>query len=77
MKKLSFVLMLSVLIFGLVGLSSFAKTPKDTLVVGIDTSIIVDLDPARSYELVTNLVIEQLYDGLVDYEGGEDAFKTI
>lgn len=77
MKKLSIILALSVLIFGLVGFSSFAKTPKDNLVFGIDTSIIVDLDPARSYELVTNLVIEQLYDGLVDYEGGERAFKTI
>lgn len=77
MKKLSFVLVLSLLIFGLIGFSSFAKTPKDNLIIGMDTSIIVDLDPARSYELVTNLVIEQLYDGLVDFEGGEDAFKTI
>lgn len=77
MKKYTSVFILSLLIFGLVGISSVAKTPKDNLVVGIDTSIIVDLDPARAYELVTNLVIEQLYDGLVDFEGGQDAFKTI
>jgi len=49
--------------------------PKDTLVVGIDTGIIVDLEPARAYEDVTNLAIEQLYDNLVDFEGTFEVIK--
>lgn len=49
--------------------------PRDTLVVGVDIGIIVDLDPARVYETVTNLVIEQLYDNLVDFEGTFDVAK--
>jgi peptide/nickel transport system substrate-binding protein len=49
--------------------------PKDTIVVGADTGIIVDLDPSRAYEVFTNVVIEQLYDNLVDFEGTFDVIK--
>jgi peptide/nickel transport system substrate-binding protein len=49
--------------------------PKDTLVIGADTGIIVDLDPARAYEVFTNTVIEQLYDNLVDFEGTFEVIK--
>lgn len=77
MKKLSLFIILGLLLVGLFAFSSSAKTPKDNLIIGMDTGVIVDLDPARAYEMVTNLVIEQLYDGLVDFEGGKDAFTTI
>lgn len=60
----------------LAGISVLGAPPKDVLVVGIRTDIIVDLEPARAYEDVTNLVIEQLYDNLIDYEGGADAFEA-
>ncbi len=49
--------------------------PKDTLVVGVDTGIIVDLDPARVYEDITNLVIWQLYDNLITFEGTFDVIR--
>ncbi|MGC9529359.1 MAG: ABC transporter substrate-binding protein [Candidatus Bipolaricaulaceae bacterium] len=57
----------------LVGVSALAAPPQDTLVMGARTDIIVDLDPARTYEVFTNLVIEQYYDALVNITvvGGE------
>ena len=57
----------------LVGLVAVGAPPKDTLVIGARTDIIVDLDPARTYEVFTNLVIEQYYDALVNItvENGE------
>lgn len=63
-----------VLIFGIV---AFAVPPKDVLIVGARTDIIVDLDPARTYEVFTNLIIEQYYDALVNItlEGGEVVAK--
>ncbi|RLF93675.1 ABC transporter substrate-binding protein [Thermococci archaeon] len=71
MRKLSVLLGICLFGFAVIG-----APPKDVLVVGIRTSIIVDLEPARAYEDVTNLVIEQLYDNLVDYEGGTSAFEA-
>jgi len=44
----------------------WAVPPKDTLIIGARTDIIVDLDPARAYEVFTNLIIEQCYDALVN-----------
>ncbi|MEE9541974.1 MAG: ABC transporter substrate-binding protein, partial [Candidatus Bipolaricaulota bacterium] len=49
--------------------------PRDTLVIGADLGIIVDLDPSRVYETTTNLVIEQFYDNLVDFEGTFEVVK--
>lgn len=54
---------LGVLLFGVLGL---ATPPQDMLIIGARTDIIVDLDPARTYEVFTNLVIEQYYDALVN-----------
>jgi peptide/nickel transport system substrate-binding protein len=68
--------MLFGVLFGLLALPVLGQTiPKDTIVVGADTGIIVDLDPARAYEVFTNVVIEQLYDNLVDFEGTFDVIK--
>lgn len=77
MKKSRFLIIAIIISLFLISGSAYAKTPKDNLVIGMDTGVIVDLDPARAYEMVTNLVIEQLYDGLVDFEGGKDAFTNI
>ncbi len=43
-------------------------TPPDTLIVVMDTSDAVSLDPARAYEFTSVLVVNQLYDKLVDFE---------
>ncbi len=61
----------------LIGIGVFAVPPKDTLIIGARTDIIVDLDPARTYEVFTNLIIEQYYDALVNIvmEGEEVAAK--
>ncbi|MGC9018615.1 MAG: ABC transporter substrate-binding protein [Candidatus Bipolaricaulaceae bacterium] len=58
-------------------LACFAVPPKDTLIIGARTDIIVDLDPARAYEVFTNLIIEQYYDALVNIviEGEEVVAK--
>lgn len=45
-----------------------AATPRDTLVVGMATSIVVTLDPAAVYELEGAILVDQLYDKLVDLE---------
>ncbi len=59
------------------GIAGSAVPPKDILVIGARTDIIVDLDPARTYEVFTNLIIEQYYDALVNIliEGGEVVAK--
>lgn len=63
-------------VFGLLALPALGQAiPKDTLVIGADLGIIVDLDPARVYETTTNLVIEQFYDNLVDFEGTFEVVK--
>jgi peptide/nickel transport system substrate-binding protein len=43
-------------------------TPPDTLVIAMDTSDAVSLDPAQAYEMVSCFVVNQLYDKLVDYQ---------
>ena len=44
------------------------KTPADTLIIAMDTSDAVSLDPARAYEFTSCFVTNQLYDKLVDFE---------
>ena len=43
-------------------------TDPDVLIIGMDISDAVSLDPARAYELTSCLVVNQLYDKLVDFE---------
>ena len=43
-------------------------TPADTLIIAMDTSDAVSLDPARAYEFASCFVVNQLYDKLVDFE---------
>ncbi len=44
------------------------KTPKDILIIAMDTSDAVSMDPARAYEFTSCFVVNQLYDKLVDFE---------
>ena len=46
------------------------KLPTDvnTLIIAMDTSDAVSMDPARAYEFASCYVVNQVYDKLVDYE---------
>ncbi len=44
------------------------NTPEDTLVIAMDISDAVSMDPARAYEFTSVLVVNQIYDKLVDFE---------
>ncbi|MDK2383635.1 MAG: ABC transporter substrate-binding protein, partial [Candidatus Korarchaeota archaeon] len=44
------------------------NTPADTLIIAMDTSDAVSMDPARAYEFTSCFVVNQLYDKLVDFE---------
>lgn len=59
--------LVGLLLVGLCATLTIGQVPE-VLVVGARTDIIVDLDPARAYEVFTNLIIEQYYDTLVDIE---------
>ncbi|RLF95015.1 ABC transporter substrate-binding protein, partial [Thermococci archaeon] len=73
MRKLAFV---CVLLFGAMGV--LAGVPKDVLVIGIKHAAIIDFEPARVYEIEGSFVLEQLYDTLVDFEGGGvEAFQRV
>lgn len=43
-----------------------AATPRDTLVIGMSTGILITLDPAAVYEVVGAVIVDQLYDKLVE-----------
>lgn len=75
LKRLALAVAVLGMVSGMWALPAFTQQiPKDTLVVGVDTGIIVDLEPARAYEDITNLVIYQVYDNLVNFQ---DTFDVI
>lgn len=43
-------------------------TPPDVLIIAMNTGDAVSLDPARAYEFTSVLVVNQIYDKLVDFE---------
>ncbi|MFN3284342.1 MAG: ABC transporter substrate-binding protein, partial [Pseudothermotoga sp.] len=47
---------------------SFAKTPKDTLVIAANTEIFITLDPAVCYETFAAAVVTSAYAGLTKIE---------
>jgi len=46
----------------------FAKTPKDTLVIAVNTDILITLDPGGVYEVLGGRIVDLCYDKLVDLE---------
>jgi len=46
---------------------SAAEIPKDTLVIGMQTASAISLDPAKAYEYTSAILVNQLYDKLVDF----------
>jgi len=54
-----------------------AETAADTLVIGMSTSILITLDPARAYEGEALVLIDQLYDKLVDLEMVDDRIEIV
>ena len=51
--------------------SSYAASPKDILIVGMQADDAVSLDPAKAYEFASSGVVKQLYDNLVDFKVGD------
>ena len=45
---------------------TFAKTPKDTLVIAANTDILITLDPGAVYEVLGGVIVGACYDKLVD-----------
>lgn len=43
-------------------------TPPDVLIIAMNTGDAVSLDPARAYEFTSVMVVNQIYDKLVDFE---------
>jgi hypothetical protein len=43
-------------------------TPPDVLIIAMNTGDAVSLDPARAYEFTSVMVVNQVYDKLVDFE---------
>ncbi|KUK21126.1 ABC transporter substrate-binding protein [Pseudothermotoga lettingae] len=56
---------------------SFAKTPKDTLVIAGNTEIFITLDPAVCYETFASAVVEAAYAGLVKIEPVNGVFTPV
>ena len=48
-----------------------ATIPPDTIVIGMRTDNAVSLDPAVAYEQASSLLVNQLYDKLVDFQGND------
>jgi peptide/nickel transport system substrate-binding protein len=71
MKKLVLGVAVALLLFGL-GLTPGADAAerKDVLVIGMATSDIISLDPAKAFEFSGVGIINQLYDKLLDFPAG-------
>jgi len=70
---------LGLVVLGIVGFffAGFAQTPKDVLIIGMSHEPIIDFEPARVYEFEGGFVLEQVYDQLVNFVGGKEAFEKI
>ncbi|MCX6093999.1 MAG: ABC transporter substrate-binding protein [Candidatus Bipolaricaulota bacterium] len=71
MKRLIVLLLVCVLGAALCGV---AKTPADTLIVGLNHSSLTDLEPAAVYNFEAGLIAEQVYETLIRYRGGSEVF---
>ncbi|AEH51035.1 ABC transporter substrate-binding protein [Pseudothermotoga thermarum] len=58
-------------------LTSFAKTPKDTLVIAATTQIFISLDPAVCYETFAAAVVTAAYAGLTKLDASGDVIKPV
>ena len=71
MKKPIFTIFL---VFALIvffsGTGAFAASRKDVLVLGMATSDIISLDPAKAFEFSGVGIINQVYDKLLDFPAG-------
>ena len=54
-----------------------AQTPNDTLIVGLTHASMTDFEPAAIYNFESGLIAEQVYETLVTFRGGVNAFETI
>ena len=68
MKKLLFLMVVVLLLVALVNpVMAKSRVPKDTLVIAANTGILISLDPAVVYEVLGAVIVNGLYDKLVDY----------
>lgn len=69
--------LLSALLVGVLPLAIYAQIPKDVLIIGMSHEPIIDFEPARVYEFEGGFVLEQVYDTLVNFVGGKEAFERV
>ncbi|MCX6096619.1 MAG: ABC transporter substrate-binding protein [Candidatus Bipolaricaulota bacterium] len=59
------------------GVYGLAATPPDTLVIGLNHSSLSDFEPAAIYNFEAVFIGGQVYEKLIEFRGGGDAFNTI
>ncbi|MEN6370118.1 MAG: ABC transporter substrate-binding protein [Thermotogota bacterium] len=75
--KLRMLLAVLLVVSVVVVMPVLGQIPADTLVIGMNHDPIIDFAPERVYELEDMFILEQVYDQLVNFTGGEDAFKEV
>jgi len=69
---------LVILLLSLLALSAFsAKIPKNTLVIGANTGILITFDPAQCYEVLGAVITSNLYDALGEIVVKEGQFTVV
>lgn len=71
------VVLLASLVFLMAPPSSGSPQDASTLVVGMNTSILITLDPAVVYEVEGAVIVDQLYDKLVELEMVGGSIKVV
>lgn len=54
-----------------------AQTPADTLIIGLNHSSLTDFEPSAIYNFEAGFIADQVYETLVTFRGGVNAFETI
>ena len=71
MKKQIVIFVTALFLFGLIlSPAVFAKGRQDVLVLGMATSDLISLDPAKAFEFAGVGIINQVYDKLIDFPAG-------
>ena len=73
MRKFLVILLLSLSVLSVFS----AKIPKDTLVIGANTGVLITFDPAQCYEVLGAVISSNLYDALGEIVVKDGQFTVI